>query len=53
MSASREEINMIADLLVKFANHRSSCGCFICRNLTEQEQTYLDLFWAEKGGRKL
>lgn len=28
-------------VLRKFANHRESCGCFICRTLTDAERQLL------------
>jgi hypothetical protein len=29
------------NLLRKFANHRAECGCFICRNLDDDERAFL------------
>lgn len=39
-------------LLALYANHAEKCGCYICRNLTDDQRAALTQFWNEWGGRK-
>lgn len=40
-SPSAQVTRDLIGLLEKFANHRATCGCFICRNLTDAERQLL------------
>ncbi len=42
-------IERLISLLKKFANHKSDCRCFICRNLSEDEKAALQAFLSGDG----
>lgn len=49
LSSGEEARNMAHRIIRLFANHKMACHCFICRNLTDEEKSWIVMHQAAFG----